>query len=47
MTLHLQNKVICSTLTNILFFDVKMIEEKKEDPKIKTLKNGTIANQFR
>ena len=34
--LNFQNKVVYFTLTNILSFDEKMIEAKKEDMKIKT-----------
>ena len=33
--LHFQNKVIHFTLTNMFSFDVKIIESKKEDVKIK------------
>ena len=36
MTLNFQNKVINFTLTIFLSFDVKMIEAKKEDVKMKT-----------
>ena len=33
--LNLKNKVICFTLTNILSFDEKIVEAKKEDVKIR------------
>ena len=36
MMFHFQNKVIRSKLTNILSFDENIIEDKKEDVKIKT-----------
>ena len=36
MKLHLQKNVIYFTLTNILSFDEKNIEAKKDDVKIKT-----------
>ena len=45
MILHNQKKIIHFTLTNMLSFE-KNSEEKKEDVKIKHLRNGTIMNQF-
>ena len=38
MLFHFKNKLNHFTLTNILSFDVKIIETKKEDTKIMTLK---------
>ena len=46
MLLYYQNKVICFTLTNILPFDGTFIESKKEDVKLRRLKNVSIVNQF-
>ena len=46
MMLHFQNNVIFLILTNMLSFDEKLIEAKKEDVKIRHPKNETIANKF-
>ena len=43
MLLNFQNKVISFTLTNMLYFYVKIIEAKKEDVKVKTLKKWSYC----